>query len=186
MFKRYLLLLALPLIVLSGCIRSLQPLYTEADVEFDAALVGTWADNGSNEVWQFARGDGQVYDLTYTNSDGESGLFTIHLLEISGERFLDFYPVEMETSGNSFYLFHIMGLHTIMHLRQIEPTLQMGSPDVDWLKKQLENDPTLIRHEVVDDEIILSASTAELQAFWLEHLESEELFQEYSDMSRKE
>ena len=73
-----------------------------------------------------------------------------------------------------------------MHLRQIEPTLQMCSPDVDWLKKQLEQDPTLIRHEVIDDEIILSASTAELQAFWLKHLESEGLFEEYGDMNKKE
>ena len=186
MCNKYLLLIALPLVLLSGCIRSLQPLYTDADLVFDEALIGTWIDDDSKEVWQFAKGDGQFYDLTYTNSDGESGLFAIHLVALKGERFLDFYPAEVEIPANAFYLYHLMGVHTIMHLRQIEPTLQMSSPDVDWLKKKLELDPTIIAHEVVDDEILLSASTQELQDFWLEHLEGEGVFDEYCDMNKEE
>ena len=151
----------------------------------DAALVGTWVDSGSNEVWQFTRGDGPFYNLTYTDSDGESGSFKAHLVELKGQRFLDLYPAEMEIPANSFYLFHVLGVHTIMHVSQIEPTLQMSNPDVDWLRKLLEKDSGVIRHEVIDDEIFLTASTAELQAFWMEHLKSEGLFEEYCDMVRK-
>ena len=33
------------LLVLTGCVPSLQPLYTEEDLTFDPALLGTW-ENG--------------------------------------------------------------------------------------------------------------------------------------------
>ncbi len=180
------LIIAVMLLLLAGCIRSFQPLYTEADLCFDQSLVGRWVDPGSQEIWEFAPGDGKYYDLTYTDSDGESGLFTVHLLELEGELFLDFYPGEVEIPANSFYLYHLLGVHTIMHVRRIEPTLQMSSPEVDWFEKLLEQDPGFIPHEVIDDNIYLSASTARLQSFWLEHLETEGVFSEYCNMEKTE
>ncbi|MBC8478226.1 hypothetical protein H8D51_01645 [bacterium] len=186
MHKKFLLPSALILMLLGGCIRSFQPLYTEADLRFDPKLVGTWDDEGSKEIWQFTAGDGKFYDLTYTDSDGENALFTIHLLELNGQRFIDFYPAEVEIPANSFYIYHLLGVHTFMHVRQIEPTLQMSSPETDWLEELLQADPTLLQHEVIDGNIYLSASTQKLQAFWAEHLETEGAFSEYCNMARKE
>ncbi len=60
----------------------------------------------------------------------------------------------------------------------------MSFPNADWLKKALVADPHSIRHERIEDEIVLSAETGELQAFFLKHLHTKDVFNEPSDMKR--
>jgi hypothetical protein len=61
----------------------------------------------------------------------------------------------------------------------------MSFPDPDWLKKLVADNPKAIQHEKIDDEIILTASTKDLQTFWLKHLDTNGAFGEPSNMKRK-
>ena len=54
----------------------------------------------------------------------------------------------------------------------------------DDVKEMLENDPDLIKHEIVQDRLVLTASTKELQKFMKAHANDEGLFGEPSKMKR--
>ena len=183
--KKSNMLLCLGLLVLSaGCIRSLHPIYTEKDLVFEPGLVGRWAEDNS-DTWTFSADGTNAYRLVVSNGSGKQGVFRAHLLKIKGALFIDLFPEEPELEANDFYTFHLLPVHTFMYVRQIEPTLQMAFPDPDWLEKYLSDHPDALRHERVDDELVLTASTEELQTFWLGHLEAEGAFGEPSDMQRR-
>jgi hypothetical protein len=175
------------LILSAGCIRSLHPIYTKQDIVFEPDLIGQWSedDDESDEVWAFSKEDANSYALVYTDDNGEQGMFNAHLAEIKGELFLDFFPNEPELIKNGFYQFHLLPVHTFVYVKQIEPTLQWSFPDPDWLEEHIAANPDAIRHEKIEDEIILTAAAKDLQAFWLKHLDAEVAFGELSNLKRK-
>lgn len=169
----------------AGCVRSIHPLYTDQDVIFDPDLVGIWSEDNSKGTWDFSKQSKNQYQLVYTDDNGKSGTFVVHLVNIDGKRFLDLFPADPGIRQNDFYQFHLFPVHTFACVKQISPTLQMSFPEPDWLKKLIADDPEAIRHEKIDDEIILTAPTKMLQAFWLRHLDAEGAFGTPSDMKRK-
>lgn len=174
------------LVLLGGCIRSIHPLYTDQDVIFDPALIGCWSADDSKDTWEFLKQSEKRYQLVYTDGDGNAGTFVVHLLRIDGQLFLDLFPGDPELKQNLFYRSHLLPVHTFAHVRQIEPILQMSFPDPDWLKEHVATKSDAIRHEKVDDQIILTASTKDLQAFWLKHLNAKGAFGKPSNLKRRE
>ena len=156
-------------LVLPGCVPSLNPLYTEKDLVFDAALVGTWAEqDDSRETWSFNKSGEKEYKLIYTEDD-KTGEFKAHLLKLGNTLYLDFFPESdglKDSKRNDFYLSHFVPGHMFAKVTQVEPTLRMAMLNPDWLKKLLEKNPKAIAyHAVGEDRIVLTASTAELQKF---------------------
>ncbi|MDZ7363800.1 MAG: hypothetical protein ONB46_24255 [candidate division KSB1 bacterium] len=68
---------------------------------------------------------------------------------------------------------------------QIEPALQLSSLEMDWLKKFIEKNPKVIRHEKINGDILLTASTPELQKFLLAHVKTEGAFGSASNLIRQ-
>ncbi len=175
---------ALLLILMAGCVRSLHPVYTDQDVIFDEKLVGCWSEENSEESWEFSKQNEKNYQLVYTVG-GQSGTFDVHLFKIEGELFLDLFPKPPELPLNDFFKSHLFPVHTFAHIKQIEPTLQMRFPDPDWIQKLVTERPKEIRYEKIDRELVVTASTKEMQAFWLKHLDTEKAFGKLSNMQRK-
>jgi hypothetical protein len=91
-----------------GCIPSLHPLYTENDLIFEKALVGTWVDENPENTWTFSQSGEKEYKLIYSE-DGKPGEFTAHLLKIKDKMFIDLYPAEPELKANNgFYKAHLI------------------------------------------------------------------------------
>jgi hypothetical protein len=158
------------LLVLTGCVPSLQPLYTDEDLIFDPALLGTWFGENSSDTWEFTKKDETEYKLVVTESDssmskGGKGEFVVHLVKVEGVMFLDLFPAEPNCPQNDFYLGHLLPVHTFLRVFQIEPTLKLawfspggGGPEgKGWLEIYLEEHPTSIRHEQAGDRILLTA-----------------------------
>jgi len=179
------LILVAMLSMSAGCVLSLHPIWTDEDIIFEPALVGVWEDG--KESWAFSQsGKDRRYDLVYTDSDGKEGRFTATLVNIQGTFFLNLLPKDPTLEGNDFYKWHLLPLNSFIYIQQIEPTLQMSFPDIEWLGQHLETSPDAIQHELYGkDMVILTASAAALQAFWLKHTETEDAFSETSDMQRK-
>jgi hypothetical protein len=171
---------------LSGCVPSLHPLYTDADLAYDPALVGEWSSEGSSETWTFTGDSEKEYKLVYVDKDGAKGEFDVHLVKVKDRLFLDFFPKDPELQQNDFYKMHLLPVHTFMKVEQIEPTLIMSPLNPEWLGKYLEENPDAIAHDEVDDRLVLTAGTKELQAFLLEHVDDKDAWGESSDMRRKE
>jgi hypothetical protein len=179
-------------VLLGGCVPSVHSLFTGKDLIFEGKLLGVWTEDNSKETWEFKRysnKEDKRYKLIYTDSDGRAGEFVAGLGKLNDMTFLDLYPSEADVNANDFYKHHLLGVHTFMKIDQTEPTLQMRIMNPDKMKEMLEADPNLIRHEILeerDSQILLTASTEELQRFMIEHATDEGLFGEPSDMRRLE
>lgn len=171
------------LLISGGCVPSLQPFYTNKDVIFEPSLLATWTD--SKETWDFKKDSERGYKLAYTDDDGKQGEFMVHLFRVEGKNFLDLFPEKPDLRANDFYKNHLLRLHTLLLVLQIEPTLRITTVDPEWLKKFLGKNPAAVRHEKVADELVFTASSEELQQFLLTHLKTEGALSEPSDLIRK-
>jgi hypothetical protein len=174
------------MIFLVSCAPSLHPLYTDRDLVFELDLVGEWSEEGSKETWTFTKSGEKEYGLVYIDEKGKRGEFIVHLVKAEERLFLDFFPVvsDFKKDVNDFYTGHVLRVHTFMRVEQIQPTLRMAPLDHDWVKKYLQDHPDDIRHEKVNDGILLTAQPKELQAFLLKHEKTEAAFGELSDLIR--
>ena len=176
------------LLLLSGCIvQSLHPLYTDENVIFDTRLIGQWSEEGSEEIWEFSRLDEKRYGCVVYVDEDEKGMLEARLLTIKGKMFFDFFPTEPDWPSGIFYQLHLMPVHTFAFVEQIEPTLQIRFPNMDWLQELLEKNPDAIRHEKRGKhDVILSASTEVLQTFWLAHIDTEGAFDKPIDLQLRQ
>jgi len=183
--KPKMILFYLLAVLLGGCVLSLHPLYEENDLIFEKKLLGTWAKSGSKETWQFKQAEGDnFYKMTYTDDKGKKGSFDAGLGKINNIMFLNIFPQEPKLKQNDYYKFHILRAHSFIRIEQIEPTLVMRVMNPDKTKEILKNDPNLIKHEIVQDRIVLTASTKELQKFMKAHANDEGLFGEPGELER--
>jgi hypothetical protein len=168
-------------LLMAGCLPSLHPLYNDKTLIFKEGLIGKWM--GDDSVWQFSRAGEKEYELRIRDDEKELGRFSAHLIEIKGLMFLDLFPDDKPLEDlDDFYKIHLLPVHTFMKVDQINPNLRLRMIDYDKVERMLENDPNVIKHEVVDDDrIVLTASTEELQNFVVEHVDT--LFSDSNDSS---
>ena len=179
--------------ILAGCVPSWNPLYTEKDLVFDPLLVGVWtpvmAKEGSKEIWAFTKGGDKLYQLQQTDEEGRKAGFEVHLVKLKESRFLDLYLTKVEGDDarlNAWAGFSLVPAHLILKVEQAEPTLKIAAMIPDWMEKFLKQHPDAIAHRIVyDDNVILTASTSELQKFVLEHVADADFFGGAMEMKRK-
>jgi hypothetical protein len=175
-----------PLLFLSSCflVPSVHPLYTEADIVFDPALLGVWTADDSKDTLTFIEEGANSYKLIVAGDDGPKGEFIVHLVKIGGARFLDLFPDDPACKLNDLHALHLLPVHSFMLVSQIEPTLQLASFDFEWFEKFIEKNPKAIRHEKVKEGFLLTASTRDLQKFLLAHVKTEGAFGEADELKR--
>jgi hypothetical protein len=168
-------------LLLAGCLPSLHPLYNDKTLIFKEELIGKWIGDDDG-IWQFKKAGDKEYELRIYDDQKEVGRFSAHLIEIRGLIFIDLFPdTEPLEDLDDFYKIHILPVHTFMKVDQINPNLQLRMIDYEKVENMLENEPNLIRHETVEDRIVLTASTEELQNFVVEHVET--IFDDNNDSS---
>jgi len=193
-------------IMLSGCwMLSVHPLYNDDDVINDPALAGKWYNvEGMDELWIFEETQDDYYRLTIINEDMENelakavndesrlvvstdptrdGIFQVHLLELGGQTYLDYYPEEPET-GNDFYKSHVIPAHSFARVSIQGNVMSITYFDQEWLKENLDNGGIDIKHERRDNLIVLTAGTDELQKFILKY--ADEVFKETDQLKKLE
>lgn len=168
--------------LLGGCVpvMSLHSLYTEEDVVFKENLVGTWVDNPDSPktTWEFSRAGAKekAYKLVYSDDEGKKGSFVVHLVKLGNRLFLDVLPSQFPSEQQdwekmkwAYNFFFFVPAHTFIKIDSIEPKLKMRRTINDEMKELFKEEPNAVKHELVEDEIILTASTKELQAFVLKY-----------------
>ncbi len=183
--------------LVGGCvpILSLHSLYTEEDIVFEEKLLGTWLEdpNKPESTWKFKRIEepNNAYNLVLSDEEGKKGSFVAHLVKLEESLFLDVFPDEFPCDTDDpnktdwlYNVFFLVPAHTFLKIEQIEPILKMRTMEPDNVEEMLENDPNLIKHEIVQDRPVLTASTKELQKFFKAHANDEGLFGEPSKMKR--
>ncbi len=184
------LLLALGVaMLLGGCILvpSIHPLYTEKDLVFDTALVGTWSgsDSECEQTWDFKKAEeGKAYDLTIT-SEGEAVYFKAHLVKLGATTLLDTYPKATGSTKDLYYLCHIVPAHIFSKVERDGDELHIAMLSCDWLDARLKEKKVTIAHECVEDGVILTAPTKELQKFAQKYADDARAFGTITKLHRK-
>ena len=171
-------------LVLAGCVPSWNPLYTEKDLAFDPLLVGKWQPvdrkEGSLEKWAFSKTADKQYQLDQTDQEGRTAIFTVCLVKLGDNRFLDLYLTKLQDDGvnlNSWAGFSLVPAHLILKIEAIDSNLKIAAMNPDWVKKFVKQNPQAIEHRVLpDDNIVLTANTSQLQKFVVAHVKEEGLF----------
>jgi hypothetical protein len=172
-------------LMLWGCVHSLHPLYTDNDLVFEPALVGEWTDPDGEETYQVEKADDKSYRLTCTGKSGDKADFELHLLKVGDQRFLDVYPKDVSKKLNDVAAMHLVPAHPFWRVDAIEPALTMSGLKAKWLEQTLEKTPDALRHETVDDTIIITAQPKELQAFLAKHLTTTAAWDDATSLTRK-
>lgn len=144
----------------------------------------TWRPADADETWECRKSEDGAYRVAYTDEKGRKGEFSVHLLSLEGKRFLDFLPLDPPATLNSFYTDHLVPTHTFARVLAIEPSLRLSILDEQWLTKHLERHPGALAHKIVCGQIVVTASTRELQRFLLAHLETAAAFRPTLELRR--
>ncbi len=184
----------LAVLFITGCIPSLHPLYTDDDLVFNPELIGEWYDDDDPEqTWEFTRAGENAYTLKHTDfthktkklDSGEftndtilfTGKFDIHLIKLEGIYFMDFYPEDNnQLDINELLELHLFPVHTFAKVQFMENEVRIFQVDPDWIETVIEEKKIWIKHEMIDDAIILTASTEELQKFFAKYVEEDRAF----------
>ena len=153
---------------MTACVPSLSPLYTERDQVFDPDLVGIWVaeDDGHETIWTVTK-SGEGYEMVDVEEDEDPAKFDVRLVKLGGHTFLDLYPSQQEPK-NGLYQLHVIRAHTFMKVTLATDSLGVAMLDHDWLKNALKGGETELAHQnLADGNLLLTASTPELQEFIL-------------------
>lgn len=187
-------------LLLSGCVvYSFYPLYTSNDLFPNDILLGEWFEMDDQEVvftngddeWIFEhlikgeKEDGVVdssaYILTVKTIEKNKEIvseFRVHVIELGGYLFLDFYLEEYGGDEVTLATFHIVPVHTFAKLTVKEDRLIINWYDQDWLEDLIKENKIRIHHEDNGDYILLTAKPKELQKFVTKYVNSEEAFED--------
>lgn len=190
MKMRFLIAVTITAALLSACLPSVNPFYTEKDVVFDSDLVGEWRIEGETKpsgIWKIEKTDSKAYKLTTTEPDGKQGEFAVHLFKLEKDCFLDMVPSDCtygpkQTDNVAAAMFPG---HLLLRVTLRASQLKVASTDFVWLEKHLTANPKALAHHVADKRLLLTADTRALQRFVLKHLGDGELFEKPTVMVRK-
>ncbi|MGH9762560.1 MAG: hypothetical protein ACREDR_42900 [Blastocatellia bacterium] len=210
-----------------GPVSSLNPLFTNKDVVFDAGLLGDWMDGSSDgSILRFERDQSTGYRIIDTefdqNGSTKQTAYRAHLVSLDGRRFLDVVPEQLDVQatlpqmtlgdrqiasqrgylsrlGDGVYFelsdneagaaarASIKQAHWIFNVRSDSGALRLASLDEDWLKKAIDHGQVAISNvATMDDEheVVLTAETADLQRFVLEHADDPDAFPQLEEWRR--
>lgn len=181
--------LAVGSVVATGCdsdgypfIMSLQPLYTQLDLEADSRLNGMWTDKEGDVTFSFEEGaeEGKekAYKLVVKDKDEgqeESGEFDVRLVRLGASYFLDIYP-RSSKEGNEFYRAHFTRAHTIARVEINQDSIQMAFLSASWLKAKMMEKSVDAPYVKTEDALLLTGTTEEVQELVFSHANDDEAF----------
>lgn len=155
-----------------GCLppRALNPFYTAADLVLDHRLVGTFDDE--DEPFRIRvrlrapAGADSVYTLEDPDPESTAVPLAGHLFRLGGSLWLDIAS-SRRLEGDDDWLF--APLHWVCRVDFPEDGLELGCLEEQWLRERIAAGTAEPMVVLADDEIILTGTTEELQAFLLRH-----------------
>ncbi|MFN7120369.1 MAG: hypothetical protein ACK4TA_26520 [Saprospiraceae bacterium] len=181
------IVLILVAITLPGCIASLHPLYTKDTIAFRNELLGNWDEYESSGEWKFEKltnsNELPGYALTHNSmglfsKESKSARYVARLVKLNEYYFLDITrwlsDEEQKILGD---LSPVLPTHTFAKIEITKNKLTLHFFDNEWLEQLFEQQKIRIKHETLEDDVIvLTASSAELQKFVLKYVNEEKAY----------
>ncbi|HKQ40447.1 MAG TPA: hypothetical protein VJ063_20420 [Verrucomicrobiae bacterium] len=177
------------LTIVTGCVPSLNPIYTDKDLIFDPALLGKWGSDDPHEKWVFEKSSEKSYKLKQTDAEGLTAEFDARLVRLGDYKFLDLTVTNIDERHfkmNGLAVFSMIPAHLVLKLHEIGPKLKLSVIDAGWVNEWLEKNPrSLDHHKLGDNRYVITASTKDLQKFIVQHAEEEGLFGGVNELTRE-
>lgn len=112
--------------------------------------------------------------------------FEPHLFRAADGLYLDLEPDEDGADGASYEL-RVISSHWFFKVSIEGDSLRLAHLDDEWVQKMIENGTIDIAHKLVGEDrkdVVLTASTEDLQQFVLAHVEDQEAFPKQEEWSR--
>lgn len=176
--------------------KTLFPLYTAEDKIFDEQLLGKWlfVDPDDHEAkndkmgLRFDRsGDSPSYAvlLSGTKEKDEIGLASVaRMVQLGDFRFLELSAPKDDDSRLKFYPYPVATAHVFARIRMDQKTLRLDFLNDDWIRKQMKTGKPALATLETDDNLLVTATTAELRKFALAHAEDAEAFSDHYEFVR--
>ncbi len=177
--------------LLSGCVWSVHPLYTEETVVFEPALVGVWATADGEKIAIVKEGKDKNYEVTYQQKDlseGASGKYNARLVRLGEYLFLDVYPDKkaVDTLMEAKPVWYLLPTHTFYRVQLNGDAVTVSLVDDELVTK---SEPSTLAHEEIGAEdgengYLLTASSAELQAGLAKRAGDEKIYLKLGEFRR--
>lgn len=192
--KKVSIILAFSLLVvfLSGCLKTLHPIFTLNDIVYETKLLGKWktdnqgtkgfavitnlaADNSIELPEKISAVKQKGYLVSYANEDGESTeQYIAFLAKIGNHLYFDYYPADKKSDQklDAFFLAHYVKVHTSFKVDiSSDGSFQLVQLDESYVAKLIEEKKARISHEKNEDGdiMIVTASTQELQQYLIKY-----------------
>ena len=177
--KIYLVVIGILGLLMSSClVKSLHPFYNESDVVFRKDILGTYVDQKYG-IWTIeSEGDklnkSKYYLLKLVDKNKKKVTLRGCLFKLDNDYYVDFY---LESGNNphaetDLSVLHVLGVHTVAKVIIGKNSLQIKWYNVVWLDELFKQNKIRLAHEKLEtgaglfpDDIVLTASTNELQKF---------------------
>jgi hypothetical protein len=159
-------LLAL-LLCLVGCVRSINPVYTNDTLVADPTLLGSWTDEDGETV-VVTGGDGGTYRLA-VHDDGKTTHLVARLTKVEDLLVADFTVDDDALPDSDVFKAHLLPLHSFFFVEKPDDaTLNLRTINPDWIGQYLERHPDAVPHRKAQSDReppLLTGSTEEVRAF---------------------
>jgi hypothetical protein len=147
----------------SGCmVLALQPVYDDASVVFDEALIGTWVNAEDETSAIVERAEWRSYRVAYTDRFA-TRTFHGNLTKVGAATYLDLTEVRGEDEGP-----FLLPVHGVFRVHVAGDTLSAAPLDYGWFTRAVERRAIGRLIATRDDRrnVVISSSTADLRR-WL-------------------
>ena len=142
-----------------GCpARSIQPLFAEKESVLLPGLAGTWMSE--EDIYTFEQLPGNHYRaLIRSKTESDSAVYMVSSGKLGAYWFLDSSPIKNSDEH------HYLSVHVFTRIEVRGDTMRFATLEADWLKKQIESNAIVVTHTMRENEVLLTATTKELQKF---------------------
>lgn len=112
----------------------------------------------------------KTYFVTYEdlNESGiDSSYFIGKFTKLNGDFYLDLFPLGVDRFN--FESYHYVPAHTFSKVQMVQDSLSISVFKDSWIEEQIQDNRVRIKHEKVEDSILITASTKELQKFIIKY-----------------
>jgi hypothetical protein len=150
-------------VVLSGCVLSVDPVISESDAAFDPRLIGIWEDVLGSDRAVVSRAAENTYTIEYT-SDGKVGRFEARLGRLLDRPVLDVWPAPRDNDLPEPYAGLLVEGHLLLFLDFSPDEIRVAALEPDSLLAAFHAGQVRLAHRRSEDQLILHGTTEELRS----------------------
>lgn len=150
-------------VVLNGCVLSVDPVISESDATFDPRLLGMWEEVSGSDRAVISQAAENTYEIEYT-SDGKVGRFEARLGRLGDRLVLDVWPAPRDNDLPQPYAGLLVAGHQILSLDFDQGEIRVAALEPDSLLAALRAGQVRLAYRHSEDQLVLHGTTEELRS----------------------